>query len=166
MDERITETGSLAERAEAIARRAHEGQVDKAGSPYIHHPERVVGYVARHAAPGWLDQARAVAWLHDVVEDTGVTLADLRAQFPAEVVAAVDAMTRRPGEGPYAYYARVRADPIALAVKHADLDDNTDSARLALLDAATAERLIAKYAHARATLGAMQHQTYPPQPVE
>lgn len=156
MEPQATGAASLAARAEVIARRAHEGQVDKAGNAYIHHPERVAGHVENHAAPEWLDEARAVAWLHDVVEDTGVSLADLREQFPAEVVAAVDAMTRRPGEDPDDYYARVRADRIALAVKHADLDDNTDPARLALLDDATVHRLTAKYAHAREVLGAAQ----------
>src|SRR5690606_11747524 len=100
------------------------------------------------------DNAVATAWLHDVVEDTPVTLADLEESFPAEVTIAVDALTRRPGEDPADYYARVRAVPLALAVKLADLADNSDPQRLARLDAATRDRLIAKYARAQAELTA------------
>ncbi len=139
-------------RARALAERAHTGQVDKAGSAYIDHPGRVVGHVVRHAADGDLEAARAVAWLHDVVEDTAVTLADLAEQFPSEIVAAVDAMTKRVGEDPDAYYRRVRSNRIARAVKQADLDDNTDPARTAQLDPETRQRLAEKYDHARAVL--------------
>jgi len=139
---------SLAALAEEIAAAAHRGQVDKAGQPYITHPARVAARVAGD------ENAVAVAWLHDVVEDTAVTLVDLEESFPAEVTTAVDALTRRPGEAPAAYYARVRAVPLALTVKLADMADNSDPQRLARLDAATRERLIAKYARARAELTA------------
>lgn len=142
----------LVARARALAARAHAGQVDKAGAPYIGHPGRVAVHVAQHAGAGDLEAARAVAWLHDVVEDTPVTLAELAQQFPAGIVAAVDAMTKRAGEERDAYYERVRANPIARAVKHADLDDNTDPARTTRLDPDARERLAAKYAHARAAL--------------
>ena len=138
--------------ARELATAAHRGQVDKAGRDYIEHPRRVVAAVAAHAAPERLPQAQAAAWLHDVVEDTDVTAEQLRADFPPEVVDAVEALTRRPGQDPEDYYAGVKADPIARAVKNADLDDNTDPDRLALLDAATRERLLAKYAKARAAL--------------
>jgi len=127
---------SITQAAQRIATVAHAGQVDKAGRPYITHPARVAARVAGD------DHAVAVAWLHDVVEDTTVTLADLREQFPAEVVAAVDDE----------YYARVRRVPLALTVKLADLADNSDPQRLARLDDATRERLVAKYARARAEL--------------
>lgn len=140
--------GSIAVLAEEIAAAAHRGQVDKAGQPYITHPARVAARVAGD------ENAVAAAWLHDVVEDTAVTLADLEEAFPAEVTIAVDALTRRAGEAPADYYARVRAVPLALTVKLADLADNSDPQRLARLDAATRERLIAKYARARAELTA------------
>ena len=52
-----------AARAEAIARRVHEGQVGKAGNAYNHHPERVAGHVVRHAAPAWLDDGLMVTRL-------------------------------------------------------------------------------------------------------
>lgn len=144
----------LVERAMVVAARAHAGQVDKAGAPYIEHPGRVAGHVDRHACPEDLEAARAVAWLHDVVEDTPVTLAELGQHFPAKIVAAVDAMTHRAGEDRDAYYRRVRTNRIARAVKHADLDDNTDPDRTARLDPAARDRLAAKYAHARTVLSA------------
>ncbi|MGW0021948.1 HD domain-containing protein [Rhodococcus sp. NPDC003382] len=137
---------SITRAAQRIATVAHAGQVDRAGRPYITHPARVAARVAGD------DHAVAVAWLHDVVEDTTVTLADLGEQFPPEVVAAVDALTRRDGEEPVEYYARVRRVPLALTVKLADLADNSDPQRLARLDDATRRRLRAKYAHARAEL--------------
>lgn len=70
------------------------------------------------------------------------------------MIAAVDALTRRPGEAASDYYARVRRVPLALTVKLADLDDNSDPHRLAQLDAATRDRLTAKYTCARAELTA------------
>lgn len=139
---------SLTARAEQIAAVAHRGQVDKGGQPYITHPARVAARVAGD------ENAVAAAWLHDVVEDTTVTLAELEESFPAEVTTAVDALTRRHGEAPADYYARVREVPLALTVKLADMADNSDPQRLARLDAATRDRLIAKYARARAELTA------------
>lgn len=142
----------LVNEAKEIATRAHQGQLDKTGAPYIGHPERVAGHVEQHAASEDLEVARAVAWLHDVVEDTQISLADLARQFPADVVDAVDAMTKRADEERDAYYRRVRSNRIARAVKSADLDDNTDPARTAQLDPATRQRLAAKYDHARSML--------------
>lgn len=141
-----TDTPTLSELARRIATAAHAGQVDKAGRPYIMHPARVAGRVAGD------EFAVAAAWLHDVVEDTSVTLKDIAAQFPIDVVTAVGALTRRSGEGPGDYYRRIRAVPLAVTVKLADLADNGDPERLALLDAPTRDRLIAKYAKARAAL--------------
>lgn len=134
--------------AEALARAAHTGQYDKAGMPYWTHPARVAARVADDTS------AQAAAWLHDVVEDSDVTLEDLLAQgFPAEVVAAVALLTRRRGQPAADYYAGIRTDALALRVKLADLADNSDPDRLALLDRQSRERLEAKYAHARGQLG-------------
>ena len=138
---------SIVEGAADVARGAHAGQVDKSGQPYIGHPARVAARVRGD------DFAEAAAWLHDVVEDTDVTLDDLRRDFPDELVAAVDALTRRRHEEPDDYYARVRRNPLALRVKAADLADNSDAARLAALPPDTQARLRAKYAHAREVLG-------------
>ena len=137
---------SQSQLAEAIARAAHAGQTDRAGRPYIEHVERVAAGVEPADA--------AVAWLHDVLEDTPITAGDLAAQgVDPEVIEAVEAITRHDDEHPDGYYARVRANPAALRVKASDLADNTSEARLAQLDPATRARLEAKYAHARAALG-------------
>lgn len=133
MSDRISKT------AEAIARAAHAGQVDKSGHPYIEHPARVAESVQGD------ELLEAIAWLHDVVEDTNVQLVDLQQQFPQDVVDAVDAITHRPHEPRSEYYARVRSNRLALLVKRADIADNTDPARIALLDAPTRARLAAKY---------------------
>lgn len=125
-----------------IARAAHEGQVDKSGKPYVDHPLRVMDRVSG-------EHARMAAVLHDVVEDTAVTDDDLLAAgCPPEVVATVLALSHRDGEAQEDYLARVRADPVAVEVKRADIADNTSPARLALLDPATQDRLRAKYARA------------------
>ena len=141
-------------RAEGIARAAHDGQVDKAGMPYAEHPARVAARCAPDPA------AMAAGWLHDVLEDTEVTAQTLVARgIPERVVAAVEALTRRAGEDPDTYYARVARDPLALTVKLADLADNGDPGRLAALavdDPATAERLRAKYDHAREVLTSLR----------
>ncbi len=111
------------ENAIAFAARAHAGQQDKAGEPYILHPLRVMLRCAT-------EDERMAAILHDVVEDCGVTLDDLRrAGFPAEVVRAVDLLSRREGEAYEAFIERLRPDPLARRVKLADLEDNIDLRR-------------------------------------
>lgn len=138
---------NVVEQARDLAMSAHAGQVDKAGAPYAGHPERVAARLDGD------ELAQAAAWLHDVVEDTSVTLEQLsEAGFPPAVVAAVDAVTRRPGEASDTYYARVAGDALAVKIKRADIADNTDPARVAALDPATRERLAAKYEHALAVL--------------
>lgn len=78
--------------ARDVATRAHEGQTDKVGRPYIEHPAAVAARLST------VDE-QVVGWLHDVVEDTDITLAELRAMgFTTEQVLAVDAMTKRRGE--------------------------------------------------------------------
>jgi (p)ppGpp synthase/HD superfamily hydrolase len=130
-----------------VARRAHEGQLDKSGRPYIAHPLRVMGALRD-------EHERMAAVLHDVVEDTDVTLDYLtEAGCPPDVLAAVDAVSKRPGEERAAYLARVAANPIALAVKRADIADNMSPDRLARLDTETQERLRAKYESALRQLG-------------
>ena len=129
--------------AKAIAVREHAGQTDKAGQPYIGHVSRVAARVSDDP------DTETVAWLHDVVEDTGFSLSDLLAQFAPHIVEAVDAITRRAGEDPADYYARVRGNELARAVKLADIADNSDPSRLSVLDEATRERLERKYRHAR-----------------
>jgi (p)ppGpp synthase/HD superfamily hydrolase len=130
-----------------VARQAHEGQLDKAGRPYIAHPLRVMGAVRD-------PHERMTAVLHDVVEDTGVTIEDLvAAGCPTEVVDAVAALSKKPDEDVEVYLARVAANPIALAVKRADIADNMSPERLSRLDPETQERLRAKYQAALRVLG-------------
>lgn len=131
--------------AESIARRAHEGQTDKAGKPYIEHP----AWVAAHVDG---DEARAAAWLHDVLEDTDATADDLaRAGIPERVVAAVRALTHAPGESYEEYLARVAGDPLAVRVKLADLAHNSDLSRIPCPTERDRERA-AKYRRAVAFL--------------
>lgn len=115
---------STLERAIAIAAAAHAGQVDKAGQPYILHPIRVMLRVTH-------PEERIAAVLHDVVEDTDVTLEQLRDEGFAEgVLQAVEALTKRPGETRLEAAARAAHNPIALRVKLADNAENMDLSRL------------------------------------
>jgi (p)ppGpp synthase/HD superfamily hydrolase len=116
---------STIEKAIEIAARAHAGQVDKAGVPYVFHPLRLM-----LAVSGQYERMAAV--LHDVVEDTGVTLDDLRdAGFPPEVIEAVDILTKREGESRLDAAERASRNPVARVVKLADVEDNMDLRRIA-----------------------------------
>jgi hypothetical protein len=107
------------EKALEIAARAHAGQRDKSGFPYILHPLRVMQRVTGEAA-------QIVAILHDVVEDTAVTVADLGlAGFSPEILEAVHCVTHL-RDDPYAdYVIRCSKNPLARQVKLADLEDNS-----------------------------------------
>jgi (p)ppGpp synthase/HD superfamily hydrolase len=137
---------ALAVKAREFAEVAHAGQVDKAGRPYIEHVIRVALAVYDDLT------AVAVAYLHDVIEDSPSYVEEMRATFPAGIVRCVVLLTRYPAHKPSAYYAAIKADPVALRVKLADIADNADESRLALLDTKTAERLRRKYAKAREAL--------------
>lgn len=126
----------------AVARRAHQGQVDKAGNEYL--TAHLADVVRRF--PFSDTRARVVAWLHDVIEDTDVTAEQLRDwSFLPDTIAAVEAITHRRHEPRADYYARVKANPLALRVKLADIASNTDPERMALLDEETQVRLTEKY---------------------
>lgn len=112
------------ERAIEIAAAAHAGQIDKAGQPYILHPIKVMLRVST-------DEERMAAILHDVVEDTPVTLLHLaEAGFAAPVLAAIEALTKKPGETRLQAAERAAANPIAKVVKLADNAENMDISRL------------------------------------
>src|SRR5262245_13101870 len=106
------------EKAIELATKAHAGQKDKDGHAYILHPLRVM-----HRVEG--DDAKTVAVLHDTIEDTSLTEADLRAAgFGEPIVAAVVALTHS-DEEPYAeYVVRCSQSDLARPVKMADLEDN------------------------------------------
>lgn len=126
---------ALLERAIAIAVEVHRGQQDKAGTPYILHPLRLMLLMKKPP-----EQMAAV--LHDVVEDSEWTLDRLRQEgFSYEVVAAVDALTRREGEPYDAFVRRAAQNPIARRVKLADIEDNLDIRRLGPISEKDVERL-------------------------
>ena len=115
---------SQSEKAYEIAKRAHLGQVDKAGEDYIKHPEKVASFVET-------DEEKAVAYLHDVIEDTELTLEDLHEyEFSKEVIEAVDIITKKKGEDYRNYLNSVKKNKLARAVKLADLRHNSDLTRL------------------------------------
>lgn len=108
----------------AIATEAHAGQVDKAGKPYILHPLRLMAQMDD-------DLSKAVAVLHDVIEDCGITAHDLVAKgLPHSVVDRVVALSRKEGESYMQFIDRIAPDAITRKVKMADLKDNMDLSRL------------------------------------
>lgn len=136
--------------AEAFARAKHAGQTDKLGVPYIHHLEDVARRVAGQSAV-----VVSTAWLHDSVEDTDASLAEIEALFGRDVRDAVDAMTRREGEVYFAdYLPRLQQNPDAVLVKIADASHNLGKAHLlAETDSERAASLEKKYRRVLTALG-------------
>ena len=123
------------EDAVSIAARAHGGQKDKAGAPYLLHPLRMMMRMDTEAA-------MMAAVLHDVVEDTDWTLERLReAGFAGEVLEAVDCLTHREGESYQQFVERVRTNSIARQIKIADLEDNMNVRRMNHIGPKELERL-------------------------
>lgn len=124
------------ERAIALAVKVHQGQVDKAGQPYILHPLRVM-----FRLEGELE--RIVGILHDVIEDSELTFDDLRGMgYDQEIISALDGVTRRDGESYDEFVERSLAHPVSRRVKLADLEDNMDTRRMpAVLTDKDVERL-------------------------
>lgn len=115
---------SQSEKAYEIAKKAHLGQIDKAGEDYIKYPEKVASFVNS-------DEEKAVAYLHDVIEDTELTLEDLREYgFSEEVLKAVDVITKKKGQDYQTYLNSVKENKLARVVKLADLRHNSDLTRL------------------------------------
>ena len=138
--------------ARRIADAAHTGQADRAGNPYFGHIERVA--LAVKAAGGSETQVVA-AYLHDVIEDTDTTSADLLyAGVSTDALALIETLTRHDEVAYEDYLQRIRSSPDALLVKQCDMADNMDPARTALLDEETRERLRVKYEKAVAFLTA------------
>jgi (p)ppGpp synthase/HD superfamily hydrolase len=129
-----------------IATKAHAGQSDKLGVPYIEHCIAVMGMFDA-------DLEMKVAVLHDTVEDTDISLEDLRAAgCETEGVEAIDALSKRPGEPLEASMQRVRANPIAANVKLGDIAHNV-SRIPKISDLATRKRLTSKYGKSLSLLG-------------
>lgn len=137
----------LTSKAMKIAYRAHHGQVDKSGIPYIFHPI--------HLAEQMDDEySCCVALLHDTVEDTDITIEDLCKEFPCEVTDAIKLMTHSDETDYFEYVRAIKENPIAKKVKLADIAHNSDQSRCIGCDI-SAERLHAwkaKYTKAKQIL--------------
>lgn len=107
-----------------LAAAAHYGQKDKAGAPYILHPLKVM---VRMGA----EVEMIVAVLHDVIEDTPHTLAELQSLgYPVAIIEAIECLTHRDNETYEQYIQRLKGNELARKVKLADLEDNMDIRRL------------------------------------
>lgn len=113
------------EKAIAIALKAHEGVLDKSGKPYILHPLRLMMQMDS-------EEARITAVLHDVVEDSTITLSDLAASgFSSEILDALALLTHDKDSVPYEDYIEgIKSNALARQVKLADLEHNMDPLRL------------------------------------
>jgi (p)ppGpp synthase/HD superfamily hydrolase len=121
-----------------LAYSAHHGQVDKSNVPYIFHPY--------HLAEQMDDEASVcVALLHDVIEDTDITIEQLRSVFPSTIVDAVALMTHNEDEDYLTYVKQIKTNPLARKVKLADLRHNTDTSRMPDADAKTLAHYHNKY---------------------
>lgn len=115
----------ILDRAKEIAKAAHEGQVDKAGKPYIEHPMRVMKM-------GKTVEEKITGVLHDVVEDSEWTFEMLEKEgIPKDVMDALRCVTKLSEDEDYDHFiARVKTNPLAIKVKLNDLKDNMDITRL------------------------------------
>lgn len=159
MDMTSEPTGQdLVTSARRLATLAHAKEFDKAQTPqpYITHPARV----ARRL--DYPPELVAVAWLHDVIEDCGVTPDDLRMWgFPESVVGGVIAMTKLESDGAEDAIRRACADPITLVVKSADVADNADPQRLSQVPEPKRTELRDKYVGYRTILTEHDAPTMP-----
>lgn len=113
----------LTVKAMKIAYQAHHGQTDVNGVPYIFHPY--------HIAEQMNDEiTTCAALLHDVAEDTNITLDELKNEFPPEVINALRLLTHNDGADYFDYIRAIKSDPVAKAVKLADITHNSDQSRI------------------------------------
>ena len=125
----------MLELALSIATEAHSGQFDKAGVDYIEHPIYVASQVDT-------EEEKAVALLHDVIEDSPFTAEELLlAGLPETVVAAVQILSKKKGQDYQTYLENVKSNPLARVVKLADLKHNSDLSRLRSVTDNDLERL-------------------------
>ena len=133
------------EKALALALRAHQGQMDKSGLPYILHPIRLMMRVED-------PQAKVVALLHDVLEDSDMTENDLQnAGFDKQIIEAVVCLTKTPSIDYMEYIRRIKKNSLATQVKLVDLEDNLNANRLKEIEQKDCERM-ARYLQAREIL--------------
>mgnify|MGYP001829380021 CR=1 FL=1 len=106
-----------------IAAQAHRGQVDKGGRPYLLHPLAVARQVSG-------TESKILALLHDVPEDTDVSLEQLAPLLPPRLLKSLKLLTRQPGQPYSEYIEQLAQDPMAAQVKLADLTHNMDLRRI------------------------------------
>lgn len=115
----------LINKAIETAAKAHDGQLDKAGQPYIYHPLRVMLYAEGD------EKVKCAAVLHDVMEDSPITENYLKKEgFDDEIITALKLLTRSEEQDYFEYVKNLKSNPIAKAVKLADLKDNMDMSRI------------------------------------
>jgi len=126
----------MLEKAIGIAAKAHAGQKDKFGGPYILHPLRLMMRMNS-------EEEMIISVLHDVVEDTAWTIDTLRSEgFPEQVLSALDHLTRKKHEETYEeFIQRAKKNPLARKIKLADLEDNMDMKRITELKEKDLKRL-------------------------
>lgn len=136
----------MTRKAAAVAYEAHHGQIDDGGLPYIMHP--------LHLAERMDDElSTCVALLHDVVEHTDVTFEELEGEFPPEVIRALRLLTHDEGTDYMDYVRGIKGDPLAVKVKLADLDHNSDRTRFeGIVPDDTIDSWIGRYDAARRIL--------------
>ena len=114
----------MIEKALQIAIKAHKGQTDVGGKPYILHVLRVMNSVDK-------DEEKITAILHDVVEDTDWTFNKLKKEgFSNKIIEAIDSVTKRKGEDYFTFVNRSKNNVIGRVVKIADIKDNMDIGRI------------------------------------
>ena len=115
-------------RALQICFDAHKDQVDKSQIPYVFHPFHLADQMQTEAET-------VVALLHDVVEDSDYTFADLEKEgFGEEIINALKLLTHNDGSKYMDYVAKIKENPLAKAVKLADLKHKSDITRLDVID--------------------------------
>ena len=121
-------------KAMQIAYKAHSEQLDVSGVPYIFHPY--------HVAEQMNDELTVcTALLHDVIEDTDITLEELEKNFPAEIIDVLKLLTHKKGEDYFEYIKRIKKNPAAKAVKLADIAHNCDFSRVNTNNSVSQDRL-------------------------
>lgn len=136
----------LTKKAMQISYKAHEGQYDKGGVPYVFHPFHVAEQMDT-------EDEICVALLHDVIEDTDCSIKDLeRAGFPDNILEAVKCLTKDKNIKYMDYILKVKSNPLAKKIKLADIEHNSDISRMKSFDDKTVERLKEKYKLAKEEL--------------
>ncbi len=135
------------ERAVSLATKLHKDQIDKGGSPYIGHPLRVMKTILYR---GYDVEVAIAAVLHDTVEDTPLTLDEVREQFGERVATIIDLVSKKPGDTYEQFIDRIIAsgNQDAIHVKIADIEDNSDLSRLGGRESPNDKLRLIKYKNA------------------